>query len=85
MPEPGAPRVAFRLKPLQFSGLLPDSIAVQIHATEASSGRTINSIATYQVRRGILSGVYTYGGSLAAQKRLALHASRESAKNLSAG
>src|SRR5262249_44129640 len=85
MPEPGAPRIAFRLKQLQFSGLLPDSIAVQIHATEASSGRTINSIATYQVRRGILSGVYTYGGSLAAQKRLALHASRESAKNLSAG
>jgi hypothetical protein len=86
MPEPGAPRVAFRLKPLQFSGLLPHSIAVQIHATETSpGGRTINSIATYQVRRGILSGVYTYGGSLAAQKRLALHASRESAKNLTAG
>jgi hypothetical protein len=86
MPEPGAPRVAFRLKPLHFSGLLPQSIAVQIHATEASQGgRTINSIATYQVRRGILSGVYTYRGSLAAQKQLALHASRESAKNLTAG
>ena len=84
MPEPGAPRVAFRFKPLHFSGLLPNSIAVQIHAT-AQGGQTINSIATYQVRRGILSGVYTYGGSIAAQKGLALHASRQSAKNLTTG
>jgi hypothetical protein len=84
MPEPGSPRLTFRLTPLHLSGLLPHSIALQIHATGTSQGRrfVINSIVTYQARGSILSGVYTYNGSIAAQKRLAVHASRESAMNL---
>jgi len=87
MPEPGTPRLTFRLKTLHFSGLLPHSIALQIHATGTSNGHrfAINSIATYQKRGSILSGVYTYNGSIAAQKPFALHASRQSAKNLKAG
>jgi hypothetical protein len=85
-PYQGLSQVVFRIKTLRFPGLLPRSIALQIHVSGSSQGQrfSLTSIGVYQVRGPVLSGVYTAGGSIAAQKRFALHAAHQSAKNLKA-
>jgi hypothetical protein len=54
---------------------------------EQSNGRrfTLTGVAVYQVRRAVLSGVYTAGGAIEVQKHFALHAARQSAMNLRRG
>jgi hypothetical protein len=82
----GVSRVVFRVKPLHFGGLLPHSIALQVHASGIARGQRFSrtQIVVYQVLGPVLSGVYTAGASIIAQKRFALHAAHESAKNLRA-
>lgn len=64
--------------------LLPGAIAI----LETDSGivkgkhRTSQTIAIFQVRGNVLSGVYGYGSSLAALKRFTLRAAEASAANL---
>lgn len=85
-PYPDVSQAVFRVKPLHVGGLLPHSIALQLHVSGLSHGRrfSVTTIGVFQVRDSVLSGVYTAGGPITAQKRLGFHAARESAKNLRA-
>jgi hypothetical protein len=79
--------ITYRLKKLRFPALLPGSIALRVHITGKANGRHVDftSLGVYQVKGAVLSGVYTMGGAITAQERLAAHAAAQSAKNLRSG
>jgi hypothetical protein len=82
----GVERVTYRIRRISGRRLLPGAIALIIHLTATVNGRAemATSVAVYQVRGNVLSGVYTLGGGdLAAQQRVALHAAQGSSRNLS--
>ena len=64
--------------------LLPGAVAILETDSAIVKGkqRTEQTIAVFQVRGNVLSGVYGYGSSLAAVKRLTLAAAEASAVNL---
>lgn len=81
----GTGPLTYRLHRLTEPGLLPGHQALLIRLTGRVDGaqRSQQTVAIYQAYGDVLSGVYTYGGSTAAQERIALHAAQESARNLS--
>jgi len=80
----GVGPLVYRIKNLRFSGLLPGSIVLQIHVSGTAQGRRVDEtdVVAYEVKDNVLSGVYTNGGTIAAQRRLDAHAAAESAANL---
>ena len=64
--------------------LLPGAIAILQTESATVKGKrlTHQTIAVYQVRGNVLSGVYGYGNTLAAVEKLTLHAAEQSAANL---
>ena len=80
----GIQKVTYRIRRISGRRLLQGFIALIIHLTASVNGRHVvaTTVAVYQVKRNVLSGVYTLSGNLAAQQRVALHAAQESASNL---
>jgi len=84
-PVVGAVPIAHRLTRITDARLLKPYVAVLDRNTAVVNGRhTVKwNVRVYQVRGNILSAVYTDGrGTVAAQRRLALHAASAAAKNL---
>ena len=84
-PVVGAVPIAHRLTRITDARLLKPYVAVVDRNTAVVNGKRVVkwNVRVYQVRGSVLSGIYTDGrGSVAAQKRVALHAASESAKNL---
>jgi hypothetical protein len=84
-PVVGAVPIAHRLTRITDARLLKPYVAVADRNTAVVNGRRVVkwNIRVYQVRGGILSAIYTDGrGSVAAQRRVALHAASAAAKNL---
>jgi hypothetical protein len=79
-PEAGLGLITYRLTRLRPAGLLPGAIALRVRAK--ASGGSYDTVAIYQTRGDVLSGVYAAGGTFAARRSLALHAAAQSAKNL---
>ena len=67
------------------TGLLPGYIALRGQASGTAGGKAFKSttIIVYQRRGNILSGVYSYDGTLTNRTKTAFHAAKESARNLS--
>jgi hypothetical protein len=84
MPEASAPPLRFSFTKLAVSGLLPGAVAVVVRISATVNGRKLSetSVAIYQVKGTILSGVYTAKGPLAEQATVAAHAARASAAKL---
>lgn len=84
-PVQGAVPIAHRLTRITDRRLLKPYVAVLDRNTAVVGGRRLVkwSVGVYQIRGNILSAIYTDGrGTAAAQKRVALHAASEAAKNL---
>jgi hypothetical protein len=83
-PVRGVGLLAWRLKRIEDSRLLPSSLALEVQVTRTYEGKrqVRQALFVYQVRGDVLSAVYTYGGTLAAQRRFGLRAAAESARNL---
>jgi hypothetical protein len=84
-PIVGAVPIAHRLTRITDARLLKPYVAVVDRNTAVVNGRRVVkwNVRVYQVRGNVLSAIYTDGrGSVAAQRRVALHAASESAKNL---
>jgi hypothetical protein len=66
------------------SGLLPGAVAILDSETGVVNGRRVKveTVAVFQVRRNVLSGVYGQGGSAAALQAATLRAAQRSAANL---
>jgi hypothetical protein len=64
--------------------LPPGSVVIAETDSAVVKGKhvTVKTVAVYQARGDVLSGVYGYGSSLAAVERLTLHAAEQSAANL---
>jgi hypothetical protein len=80
-------RLRYRIKRLSVSGLAPGSVAIVVHEWGLGYQRQhVNErgVAIYQLNGDTLSAVYTSGKSVSGQLRVATHAAREAAKNLSA-
>ena len=80
----GIGKVTYRIGWVSDRRLLPGAVALRIHATGVANGKrfTTTNLAVYQVRRNVLSGVYTYGHRFRAQLPFGLHAAAQSALNL---
>jgi hypothetical protein len=84
-PVRGTVPIAHRLTRITDARLLKPYIAVVDRNTASINGKRVVkwSVSVYQIRRNVLSAIYTDGtGSVPAQRRIALHAASESAKNL---
>jgi hypothetical protein len=80
----GVSSVTYRLRRLVDKRLLPGYVALLVDISATVNGRPYRrtTVAVYQARGNVLSGVYTYTGSIPAQQRAGLHAAEQSAKNL---
>jgi len=83
-PAPGEGPARYKTTILRGPGLLPDVVAVVLHINGLIGGRQVvaNAVIVYQVRKNVLSAVYTYGPKLPAQIKLGIHAAGEAAANL---
>jgi hypothetical protein len=83
----GLPKLKFHLTRISDPRLLKGYLAVRIDVSGSSQGKKIaqTSYAVYQRLGNVLSGVYSFGGSGAAQLGLCLHAAEQSARNLKRG
>jgi hypothetical protein len=84
-PVANQPPITYRLRPLSDRHLLKPSLAAVMHLTATVKGKrkTWNVVVVYQSHGTLLSAVYSDGkGSVATQKRLALHAAEQAAQNL---
>jgi hypothetical protein len=83
-PVQGVGALTWRLTPIKDSRLLPTSVAVAAEVSRRFQGKrqVRTGVLVYQVHGNVLSAVYTYGGTLAAQKRFGLNAAAKSAANL---
>ncbi len=75
-----------KLRRLTDPRLLPGSVAILDDETATVAGKvtTVGTVAVYQVRGRVLSGVYAIGGTDAARTAFALHAAELSAARLRA-
>jgi len=83
-PVLGVGALTWRLTRIRDPRLLPSSVAVQARISGTANGKRFVdlSILVYQVHGNVLSAVYTFGGTIAAQKRFGLRAAALSAENL---
>lgn len=80
----GVPKLTYRIAWVHDRRLLPGAVALRVRDSGVYNGRRMveTTLGVYQVRRNVLSGVYTHGGSFRAQLRIGLHAAAQSALNL---
>jgi hypothetical protein len=80
----GVPPLTYRVSEISDAKLLHQHLALRVHYSGTIKGRHREEtvIAVYQIRRNVLSAVYTYESSIAERIRVGLHAAEESAKNL---
>ena len=83
----GAPKLTFKLTRISDPRLLKGYVAVRVVVTGIFQGKPVTqtTYAVYQQRGSVLSGIYSFGGSSAAQRKLILHAAEASAQNLRRG
>jgi len=84
---PSLPKLTFRIARVTDPHLLKGYLAVRVDVAGVVKGKPVaqTSYAVYQRRGNVLSGVYSFGGTNAAQLKLALHAAEASARNLRRG
>jgi hypothetical protein len=84
---PGVPKLTYRISRISDPHLLKGYLAIRVDVAAVIKGKRIESTsyAVYQQHGNVLSGVYSLGGSDAAQRALALHAAEQSARNLRRG
>jgi hypothetical protein len=82
----GVPPATYRFRIFSGPGLEPDSVGMLIRTDTRVHGKRERywNAAIYQVRGHLLSGVYTFRKSAAAQRRGALRLAAKSAENLDA-
>jgi hypothetical protein len=81
----GVSAVSFKVAPVPFSQPLPAgsvAYAITISLTYKGKHTQQNDIVVYQIRGDVLSGVYGYGGTLAARTHATLASALASAKDL---
>ena len=81
----GISSVSFRVSPVRFTEPLPAgsvAYAETISLTYKGKHTQQSDIVVYQIRGDVLSGVYGFGGTLAARTHATLASALESAKNL---
>jgi len=81
----GISTVSFKVSPVPFTEPLPAgsvAYAVTISLTYKGKQTKQNDIVVYQIRGNVLSGVYGYGGTLAARTQATLASAVQSAKDL---
>jgi hypothetical protein len=80
----GVPKLTYRIGWVHDRRLLPGAVALRVRASGMENGKRVEvtTLGVYQVRRNVLSGVYTYGRSFRAELPVGLHAAAESALNL---
>ena len=78
------PKLTYRIAWIHDRRLLPGAVALRVRASGMLNGKrvVVFTLGIYQVRKNVLSGVYTYGRSIRAQLPVGLHAAAESALNL---
>jgi hypothetical protein len=76
--------VTYRIGWIRDRRLLPGAVALRVHIAGLANGRRVETtqLVVYQVRRNVLSGLYTFGRSFRAQRSVGLHAAAQSALNL---
>jgi hypothetical protein len=83
--DKGVSAVSFKVSPVPLLEPLPaGSVAYAITISLTYQGKLTkqNDIVVYQIRGNVLSGVYGYGGTLAARTQATLASAVQSAKNL---
>jgi hypothetical protein len=85
--EKGSPKLMFKLTRISDPHLLRGYVALRVDVTGTLNGKHVatTSYAIYQRRGNVLSGIYSFGGTSAAQRTLALHTAEASARNLRRG
>jgi hypothetical protein len=81
----GISTVSFKVSPVPLTEALPAgslAYAITISLTYEGKQTEQHDIVVYQIRGNVLSGVYGYGGSLAARTRTTLASAVQSARNL---
>jgi hypothetical protein len=83
----GDPKLTFKITRLSDPKLLKGYLAVRVDVTGKIKGKPVaqSSYAIYQQHGNVLSGIYGFGDSSAAQLELARHAAEASARNLKRG
>jgi hypothetical protein len=83
----GSPKLMFTLTRISDPRLLKGYVALRVDVTGTLNGKHVatTSYAIYQRRGNVLSGIYSFGGTSAAQRALALHTAEASARNLRQG
>jgi hypothetical protein len=81
----GVSAVSFKVSPVPFTEPLPaGSVAYAVTISLIYKGKQTkqHDIIVYQIRGNVLSGVYGYGGTLAARTHATLASAMQSARNL---
>jgi hypothetical protein len=80
----GVPKLTYRIGWIHDRRLLPGAVALRVRASGMHNGKrvAVTTLGVYQVRRNVLSGVYTYGRSFRAELPVGLQAAAQSALNL---
>jgi hypothetical protein len=80
----GVPKLTYRIGWVHDRRLLPGAVALRLRVSGTQNGKrvVVTTLGVYQVRRNVLSGVYTYGRSFRAELPFGLHAAAQSAINL---
>ena len=77
--------IVFHITPIDLATLPARTVAFRVNVSATDKHKHTSQVVVvvvYQVHGDVLSGVYGTGGTLAADKRLALHAAAQSSKNL---
>jgi hypothetical protein len=80
----GVPKLTYRVAWVHDRRLLPGAVALRLRVSGVQNGKRLveTTVGVYQVRRNVLSGVYTYGRSFSTELPVGLHAAAQSAINL---
>jgi hypothetical protein len=80
----GVPKLTYRIGWIHDRRLLPGAVALRVRVSGMHNGKRAvdTSLEVYQVRRNVLSAVYTGRRSFRDQLRIGLHAAAQSALNL---
>ena len=80
----GVPPITYRITRLSTTELLPGAVALRINISGVYKGKRFSQTDTeiYQVHGNVMSGLYTYGGSVKQRERAALRAAKQSRANL---